>query len=143
MISLISLFAYVAARNTPLSLLWISIGVAFGVLIDIDHVFHAFIFQRELTLNYLKHLDFVGLYKEFRDEGVFDNLWFHRILWKNIVFYFLTHGIFVLFVFWVSPYVFGSLDIPIRVAIVVHYLSDIIFHSYTHVSSLQQRRVPG
>ena len=134
-ISLISLTIYIAATKISLSLLWVSIGVIFGVFIDVDHVLHASIFQRELTLRYLKRLDFVGFYREFRDEGVFDNLWFHRVLWKNILYYFLAHGLFILFVFSVSPYIFGSLDIPIRIAIVIHYLSDIVFHTYRHVSS--------
>lgn len=110
-------------------------SVIFGVVVDVDHVFHALVFQREPTLDYLKHHDLIGFFREFRDEGVFDNLWFHKILWKNILYYMLAHGMFILFIFWISPYVFGSLDIPIRVAVVVHYLSDILFHTYVHLRS--------
>jgi hypothetical protein len=134
-ISLTSLITYITVTKTPPSLLWIFVGVIFGVFIDVDHVLHALVFQRELTLHYFKHLAFAGFYKEFRDEGVFDNLWFHKILWKNIFYYTFSHGIFILFVFWFSPSIFGSLDIPIRIAIVIHYLSDIIFHTYSHVAS--------
>ena len=133
-VSLISLTIYITVTKTPPSILWLLVGTLFGVLIDVDHLLHAVVFQRELTLRYLKHHDLVGFYKEFRNEGIFDNLWFNKILWKNILYYLLFHGTFILFIFWLSPYAFGSLDTPIRVAIVVHYFSDIVFHTYRHVT---------
>ena len=132
-ISLVSLIIYVFVTKTPPNLIWVSSGVIFGVLIDVDNILHGFVFHRGLTLNHLRHLDLAGFLEDFKDEGIFDNVWFHGILWKNMLYYLFMHGLFILFVFWVSPYIFGSLDIPIRVAIIVHYLSDIFFHTYTRV----------
>ena len=131
-ISLAILIVYGAVTKTPPSFLSVFIGTAFGVLIDVDHVLHALIFQRRLTLNYLKHFDLVGFYREFKDGGAFDNIWFHGILWKKLLYYFFMHGIFILFVYWISPYIFADWYIPIRVAIMVHYICDVAFHTYTN-----------
>lgn len=131
-ISIAILIFYGLVTKTPPSFLWIFIGAAFGVLIDVDHVLHILIFQRELTLNYLKHFDLVGFYREFKDGGAFDNVWFHGLRRKNLLYYFFMHGIFILFVFWISPYLFVDGYIPIRVAIIVHYLCDVVFHTYTN-----------
>ena len=139
MISVLSLVIYAGITKAPPDFLWILLGAVFGVLIDVDHVLHLLIFQRELTLNYLKRLDLVGLYREFKDGGAFDNIWFHGILWKSLLYYFFMHGVFILFVFLISPYFFGNWYTSIRIAIVVHYLTDIAFHTYTKGKYVQKK----
>lgn len=141
-ISSISLVIYVIVTRTPPDCLWLSIGIISGVLIDVDHFLHVFIFQPVLTMNYLKRLDFIELYRELKEGHVFDSVWLYHnkwlISWKSLLYYSFVHGIFILFVFLISPHLFMNWYIPIRISIVIHYLSDISFGIYTTIRVLSK-----
>ena len=101
-----------------------SLGIVFGVLIDIDHLIWALVFNPLSIKKHIQSLDFRGLWMYLNNNFSLYHLPYSKL--NTTLFYLFLHSSFIITVHYIASHVFQTEIILITYCLIGHLLLDII-----------------